>query len=101
MLSDSLGLWTCIAFFQERHVSIKQMLFPLSPIPQISLLFIVIVVPGGGDSLWVIRLTGTCARLVCKLLFAITVKVLLQSNIKPFEEKIPFKNINKMLTMLM
>lgn len=68
-------------------MSIKETLFPLPPIPQISLLFIVIVVPGGGDSLWVIRLTGTCARLVCKLLFAIAVKVLLQSNIKPFKKK--------------
>lgn len=38
-------------------------------IPQISLLFIVIGVLGSGDSLWVIRLTGTCSRLLCNLLF--------------------------------
>lgn len=67
VLSDSLGLWTCIAFFQEGHMSIKQMLPPAS-IPQISLLFIVIGVLGSGDGLRVIRLTGTCARLLCHLL---------------------------------
>lgn len=72
-------------FSGKAHVSQTDVVPP--SIPQIFLLFIVIGVLGSGDSLWVIRLAGTCSRLVCNLLFAIAVKVLLQSNIKYFEGK--------------
>lgn len=77
----------CI-FPGKAHVNQTDVVPP--SIPQTFLLFVLIGVLGSGDSLWVIRLTGLCARLVYNLLFAIAVEVLLQSDIKPFEKKIAF-----------